>query len=185
MPRFDANKATDAVALLVKLAGGQLNRVAVLRLLYFAERDAIATYGSVITRVTFFAMRHGPVASEVLDLIKGKITSNRWSEYLMTVGDNLVLKQEPSDDYLCEAHEELIRKHWDTHKHSFNPTTYPTALVQYSHSLPEWVDPGEGRVQITKRQLLEINGWSSEDIEVVDENDWGIEWWESRSICTA
>jgi len=104
------------------------------------------------------------VASEVLDLINGKATSQRWSEYLETVGDDVVLKHEPSDDYMCDAHEELIRKHWNAHVGTFDPLKFPTALVEYSHTLPEWTDPRGSSVPISQLRIWECQGVSREQI---------------------
>jgi len=164
MPCFDPNIATDAVALIVKLADGRINKVAVLKLLYFAERQAIAE-GSMITRSTFFSLQRGPVSSEVLDLINGKTSSTRWSEYLATVGDDVVLKQEPCDDYLCDAHDEWIRKHWGLHAGTFGPLAFPTALVEYSNTLPEWQDPGDNeRVPISHEDILRAHNLAPEHI---------------------
>ena len=133
---FDPRTATDAVALLVHLAGGRLNRVAVLKLLYFAEREALATYGTTITGGTFYALEHGPIVSEVYALIKGKLASKRWSTYLKSDQNDVVLISQPSNDYLSKVDEKLLRKHWELHRGKVG-SGYPKALVEYSHSLPD------------------------------------------------
>jgi len=170
MPYFDPDIATDSVALIVKLAGGRLHKVAVLKLLYFAERQAISK-SIMMTRSTFYSMRRGPVSSEVLDLINGKTSSPRWSEYLTTVGDDVVLRQEPSDDHLCDAFEAWILEHWNAHAGTFDPLEFPTALVEYSHTLPEWQDPGANeRVPITHEDILRAHNLTPEHIAEILED---------------
>jgi len=172
MPKFNVNAATDNVALLVQLAGGRLHRVALLKVLYLAEREALALYGSTITGATFVSMQYGPVACEVYQLIKGERACARWAEYLASKGDDVVLLQDPSNDYTCRGHEQLVKKHWEAHRDGIVPGEHPTALVAYSHTLPEWRDPaGQGEVLITQRQMLEAQGVSEDMIEDMERLD--------------
>ena len=169
---FNPNCATDAVALLVELAGGRLNRVAVLKLLYLAEREALAKYGTSITGSQFYSLPHGPISSEVYGLIKGDWQSERWSAYLRSDGNDVVLIRERSNDWLREADEELLMKHWDEHRCGDG---FPDALVGFSHDLPEWSRPrGEKSVPITERQMLEAQGVGWERIDAVERLQEGV-----------
>lgn len=46
-----------------------VNKMAALKLLYFAERYHLRNYGRMITDDTFFAMKNGPVASGAKDVL--------------------------------------------------------------------------------------------------------------------
>lgn len=164
MPYFNPDAATDAVALLVRFAGGRLHKVAVLKLLYFAERQAIAE-GSMITRATFYSMPRGPVATEVLDLINGNRTHARWSECLRT-DDNIVSRiRPPGPAHLSRNDINLLRHHWLQHRDSIDPLAFPTALVEYSHTFPEWRDPSiDGQLPISYEDILRAHNLTEDRI---------------------
>src|SRR4051812_27718977 len=69
LPRFREDKTTQAAALLLKWAGGRMNYMKLIKLLYLADRTALLRWGRPITFARPISMRHGPVLSEVLDLI--------------------------------------------------------------------------------------------------------------------
>ena len=140
-----------------------------LKLLYFAEREALAEYGSSITGSTFSSLEHGPVSSDVYSLIQGTLVWDRWSCYLENDGPVVCLKREPSNDHLCEADEELIRKHWDAHAGTFDPSAFPKALVAYSHTLPEWKKPpAQGSIPILQRSVWAAQGVSSKNMDTFE-----------------
>ena len=56
METFNELATVNAVALLVSLARGSLNYTAALKLIYFADRTALARYGSSITGGTYCSM---------------------------------------------------------------------------------------------------------------------------------
>jgi len=168
MPRFNPDKATDAVALLVKLAGGRLNKVAAIKLLYFAERESLATTGITITDSTFYSIQRGPVSSEILALMDTHTACGRWPEYLRTVDYNVELVKPPRIEELSRYHITLIRKHWRVHRESFAPTDFPQAIVDYSNTLGEWKDPGPGaRIPITLRDMLEAQHLPTDTIDAI------------------
>ena len=170
---FEPGRAADAVAMLVSLAGGRLNYTAALKLLYLAERDSLAMGGMSITGGTFYSLPKGPVTSEVLELIKGRRKSNRWSRFLETVGHNLVLKDGWTNTRLCKKYVTLIQKHWD--EHHVDPLAYPDKLIEFTHTLPEWKEPKEGmRIPITHRQIWKAKGVAREVIKTfeIQEEAW-------------
>lgn len=59
-------KATQAAALFLKLAQGPLNYMALIKLLYKADREAIRRWGLPITTDAYAAMKLGPVTSRAV-----------------------------------------------------------------------------------------------------------------------
>ena len=157
MVDFDPRTATDAMAFLVKHAGGSLNYTAGLKILYFAERESLLKYGWTITGGTPCAMRNGLLTSEVYKLIKNEWPSRRWTAHLKTVGFHLELLRESSYDYISEADEEILFDQWSRHKDKcVKLDDRPDALICESHKLPEWVNPGRSRELIPHRRILEL-----------------------------
>ncbi|MCL2823990.1 MAG: Panacea domain-containing protein [Polyangiaceae bacterium] len=170
MSRFNPDKATDAVALLVKLAGGRLNKVAAVKLLYFAEREAIMEEGHTITHASFYSFPHGPAAGEVLDLVDRRTHHERWSSFLHNANSNIELARKTSLETLCRFDVDVVRKQWDAHRDALDPVRYPTSLVAFSRTLPEWQEPGSRlRIPIRRRDLLVISGRSIAEIELIEQ----------------
>jgi uncharacterized phage-associated protein len=57
-------KATQALNFLARQSGGCINKLKALKLLFFADRYHLRKYGRPVSECAYFAMSHGPVASE-------------------------------------------------------------------------------------------------------------------------
>jgi uncharacterized phage-associated protein len=88
---FHFDKALQAAGVLLDFAGGRMEYLRLLKLLYIAEREMIAEACSPITGDRAVSMKHGPVLSQVYDLIKGNSArSGEWSHYVSTVSPDVV-----------------------------------------------------------------------------------------------
>ena len=67
--RFNEVKATQAAARILRNRGGRMSYMKLIKLLYLADREALARWGRNITTDNYVSMPHGPVLSHVLDLI--------------------------------------------------------------------------------------------------------------------
>src|SRR5207249_3792384 len=66
--RFNERKATQAAAHLLRLRGGSMSYLKLIKLLYLADREALLRWGRPISTDCYMAMDRGPVLSRVLDL---------------------------------------------------------------------------------------------------------------------
>jgi uncharacterized phage-associated protein len=57
-------KATQALNFFARQSGGTVNKLKALKLLFFADRYHVRKYGRPVSECAYFAMTHGPVASE-------------------------------------------------------------------------------------------------------------------------
>ena len=57
-------KATQALNFLARQSGGSINKLKALKLLFFADRYHLRKYGRPVSECVYYAMTHGPVASE-------------------------------------------------------------------------------------------------------------------------
>ena len=65
---FDYKKAVQAVNYFASKSGGNINKLKVIKLIYFADRYHLRKYGRPITNDEYFAMEYGPVGSGVKDI---------------------------------------------------------------------------------------------------------------------
>jgi uncharacterized phage-associated protein len=69
---FNERKAIQAAGRLIQLAGGEMNYLALMKLLYLVDREALFHLGRPITGDKVVAMKHGPVLSRIFDLVSKK-----------------------------------------------------------------------------------------------------------------
>jgi uncharacterized phage-associated protein len=87
MFRFDAKKAVQAASVLLDVEGGRMSYFRLLKLLYIADRQSMKETGFPITLSHASALPHGPVPSEIYDLVKGSRTDAKdWSTFIRTQG---------------------------------------------------------------------------------------------------
>jgi uncharacterized phage-associated protein len=145
--RFNFNpvKACQAAALLLARAGGRMNYMKLIKLMYIAEREALLTRAWPLTGDGLVSMKHGPILSCTLNLIKGTASDPYWARHIRRSGStyDVRLCQDPRRDELSQIEVELLTSVYDRfgHMNQF-------ALRDYCHKFPEWRDPGESSLPI-------------------------------------
>jgi uncharacterized phage-associated protein len=166
--RFDEAKATQAAALFLKLRGGRMSYMKLLKLVYLTDRKALLQWGRPVTMDHFVSMKHGPVPSEIYSLVvedQPPTAHSVWSKYISApLGDYEVsLLQEAPTDRLSRAEEKLVSEIFAEYG-SWNRWD----LVNHLHQiLPEWKDPGPTSVPISIREILKTE-FSSDDIRDIE-----------------
>ena len=82
--RFDTDKATEVACLFLQKAGGRMNIMKLVKLIYLLDRLSLDRRGIPVVGGDYLSMRNGPVTSEVLDMINaGRLlgeTNPRWEQ---------------------------------------------------------------------------------------------------------
>src|SRR5258708_7382539 len=117
--RFNESKVTQAAALLLKMRGGKMSYMKLLKLLYLVDREALLRWGRPVSTDRYVSMDRGPVLSKTLDLINegaeehvGRI----WAKYISApLGHHEVelLQKDTPKDELSRAEEKLIAEIFD------------------------------------------------------------------------
>lgn len=179
---FRELKTAQATAYLLHKAGGTMEHLKMMKLLYLADRRAWELYGHSITGDEYYSLPFGPVLSNTLNLMRGESpefyqpnSGGPWSEWIADKADHKIsLKKEINleDEYfwsdLSESDEEIL----DEIFVKFGD--YKTfALVEYTHNpkyIPEWEDPKGGAKKITLENLLKALGKEQEEIQAIIEH---------------
>jgi uncharacterized phage-associated protein len=168
---FHPEKAVQASALLLKLKGGRMKYLGLLKMLYIADRFALEQLEMPITGDCYFSMKYGPVLSQVYDLIKGELageSSSLWSEFISPrsgYGDYYVsLQGDPGNDELCQEEEEILRKVYVLFGH-----LDPFIVAEWTHGLPEWQqpEPTNSAIPIIVEDILHNVGKNDSEIEEI------------------
>lgn len=163
---FDEAKATQIACMFLRLRGGRMHYIKLIKLLYLLDREALNRWGIPVTTDHFASMEHGPIVSRIFNLITDDKPTPVWGRYISApLGDHEVeiLKDSRpiSTDRLSPAEENLVleifkefghRERWDL-------------IDNHMHKLPEWKEPPQGSsIPIHLRQILSALGYSDDDI---------------------
>ncbi len=167
---FNERKAVQTAARLIEHSGGEMNYLALMKLLYLIDREALLRFGRPVTGDWVVAMRHGPVLSRIYDLVSHKkqdLSPSEWHKfiprpnwYVYTVKFSGV----PDTSELSQAEVALIDELFAKFQ-----SLDEWALVDYTHKLPEWRDPGDSAVPIRFEQILKAANVSQATIEAIAE----------------
>ena len=67
---FNEKKATQAAARFLKLSGGTMNYMILIKDLYLLDRTALLNWGRLVTCDDIYEMKFGPVLSQIHDLMQ-------------------------------------------------------------------------------------------------------------------
>lgn len=138
---FSHRKATQALNWLARQAGGRLNKMAALKLVFFADRYHVRKYGRPVTGDSYLAMNYGPVPSGTKDLAYlSEFLSNHERSYAETYlqrstadAHSFESKAEPETRVFSETDLEALGFAWAQFGR-FDQF----ALADITHDYPEW-----------------------------------------------
>jgi len=167
--RFNEKKTTQAAARFLALAGGRMNYMLLIKLLYLLDRRSLSQWGRPVTGDDYFSMKYGPVLSEVLDLITDMpdpTGPGYWAKHISDPVHYVVeLAADPGGDELSEAEEGAIEATFKKFGR-YNQFDLATHLHQI---LEEWQPVEHGRIPITYRDILKAIKKSPDEIAAIEE----------------
>lgn len=161
---FNEKKATEIAAFLLKMRGGRMSYLKLIKLLYLADREALSRWGFSVTNDRHVSMPHGPVVSNTYNLMMDDAEKPFWSKFISApLGDyELELIAECPTDKMSRAEERLLAEIFERYGHMTR-----WQLRDYTHGLPEWHDPHGSSLPISVDEILEAQGLSTADIEAI------------------
>jgi uncharacterized phage-associated protein len=145
--RFDSRRAAEAASRFTELAGGTIDIVRLMKMLYLAERRSLELYRHPMFGDRYVSMKHGPVVSHSYNLLKADPADktgernedvNLWATHFVRDGYMVRLQQRLAPAALSRADIEVINC-----VHEEWRVTDTWAMVEKLHkSLAEWKDPG-------------------------------------------
>jgi uncharacterized phage-associated protein len=165
--RFNERRATEAAARFLKLRGGRMKYLKLIKLLYLLDREALLRWGAPVTTDQYVSMDNGPVVSRIYELIRDEAapgTDSFWRRHISAPEDwDVTLIAEPEPAEVSPAENALIDEifarygkmgRWD--------------LVRLSHDLPEWQDPKGSAIPIAYRDILRAGKKTEAEIAAVE-----------------
>jgi uncharacterized phage-associated protein len=166
--RFNFEKTLQATGVLLGLDGDRMEYMRLLKLLYIADREMLAETGAPITGDRALAMRHGPVLSQVYDLIKGQAArAGEWEHYVRSVNHNVELRNPIGRGKLNRAEVEKLQEVTERYQ---DDTVWD--ICGETHEFPEWKRNyvENTSATITWEEALEAQG-KADIIEAVEKEE--------------
>jgi uncharacterized phage-associated protein len=166
---LDVRKTVQAIGVLLGArAARQLEYIAIIKLLYIADRESWKETGASITGDVPCAMKNGPVLSGVFDLVNlnDRLGLETWIRYIHKEDYDIMLKEAPGDDLLSDYEVKKLTEVSKRHRnHDWRK------LIDITHKLPEWMannpeNRGLKMLPIPLDDILEAVG-RSEDIKII------------------
>ncbi|MBM4275979.1 MAG: DUF4065 domain-containing protein [Deltaproteobacteria bacterium] len=164
--RFDLRKATQAINFLAIKNHGEIDKIKVVKLIYFADRYHLRKYGRPITNDEYWAMEWGPVNSNVKDIADmsgflGDMEREYASQYIESLNQNIIKSiQKVNNKVFSQTDIEALSWAWETFGHLDGST-----LAKISHHYPEWMkfkniieSKSQSRVRMNYEDFLEDPG---------------------------
>ncbi len=165
--RFNERRATEAAAQFLKLRGGRMSYLKLIKLLYLLDREALLRWGRPVTTDRYVSMDNGPVVSRIYGLIREEPlpgTDPVWRQYISAPSNyEVTLTTQPEIDELSPAEESLIEEIF-----SIYGKLSRWELVNLSHDLPEWQDPNGSAIPIQYRDILRAGSKTESEIAAVE-----------------
>lgn len=167
---YNPTKAAQLVAFFaMKSPGKSIELLKLTKLVYLADRENLERFGFPILDERRVSMKHGPVNSSTLDIIRGvtRDIDGGWSKFVADKVGNLVplartdLTEDDLDE-LSEAELSTLEVVWS----KFGQFS-AGSLVDYTHNsdnVPEWENPadsGIGAKDIALESILTSVGVSA------------------------
>jgi uncharacterized phage-associated protein len=155
--RFHFERALQASAYLLRLDGKRMAYLRLLKLLYIADREWLAEAGESITGDRACAMKHGPVLSNVYDLIKGNGSkAGLWDDHIHKEGYALELVSDPGRRELSKGIVQKLTEVTERYRQLDD-----WELSERTHEFPEWrshYSPEGSPAPIPWQEILDAQG---------------------------
>lgn len=145
-----------------------MSYMALIKLLYLADREALKENERPITGDHYVSMKYGPVLSRVRNLItEEEAVRDYWGQYISAPSEyEISLSQDPGDDELCQAEEDILDKVYEQYGKIDR-----FKLAEITHEIcEEWQAPteeGPGATPIRIEKILQAVGKSPKEIDAI------------------
>ena len=154
---FNERKVAQMAAFFLQQAGGTLNILKLMKLLYLSEREAMNRYGEPLSYDAMVSMPHGPVLSMTYECMNGYGSEDPegWDGWVSDKENHAVsLRRENTAitdlDELSDADIEVLQSVWDSFGHMTK-----WQVRNYTHTYcSEWKDPNGSSYPIEYKDVF-------------------------------
>ena len=137
---FDHKKATQTLNFFASKAGGKINKLKALKLIFLADRYHLRKYGRLVTDDYYVAMKLGPIPSNIMDIAKinkylNKTFKNYALKYIKAIdnGKQIESIKTADDSFFSDSDIEALNFAWNNFGHLDE-----WGISDFTHNYPEW-----------------------------------------------
>src|ERR1700730_721904 len=146
---FRSRKAAQVSAVFLARAGGRMDKLKLIKLLYLTERESLAKRGRPIFYDEFYSLKDGPICSNALDCLNGQSDKDVWSAYVRKEGSKDMLLVAECDDEISRSDRDILQSVWE--QFGWMNTNQ---VRQWTHlHCPEYTEVASGRLPIDYTQI--------------------------------
>jgi len=157
-PRFNEEKTTQIAGMLLKLAGGRMYYLKLMKLMYLIDREGLLRWGWSMTNDRYVSMDNGCVLSVTKNLMtEESLGESYWKRFISApLRWQVELIAEPETYELSQAERELIEEQYHKFQDMFGHWGAEDRwqLAKYTHDLPEWSNPHGSSLPIDYETVL-------------------------------
>jgi uncharacterized phage-associated protein len=162
---YNEEKATAVACFFLERAGGKLEDLKLMKLMYLAEREALRIRSCSIIGDAYYSMKNGPVLSATLDRMTPRDQIDPqgiWREHIdLPEKWKIRLKRlYPVHKSLSNGELEILDQVWAQYG---NMTKWE--LRDLTHDLPEWHDPAGSSGPISLDEIYAAFGLDAHAVE--------------------
>jgi uncharacterized phage-associated protein len=163
---FRSEKAAQIAAFFVGKAGGRMEKLALIKMIYIAERESVKSRNRPMIYDELYSLKDGPICSRTLDGINGEVDAKIWSEYIVLIGkrDVHLVRHHNDLDQLSNSDIVVLNQVWNAHG-----TKTSSQLRNWTHELancPEYSEiTDNGRIPISYGEVAAAVGATAHDVE--------------------
>ncbi|MDZ4659362.1 MAG: Panacea domain-containing protein [Bythopirellula sp.] len=132
---FDRMKAVQAASVIALAEGRRIGKLRLLKLLYITDRCLIKETGKPLLGAKAVAMDHGPLHSDMLNMINGTLPNSRvWNKHFVSKGVRDIYLKDAPDNSALSRHEIETLQDVVTRHENFNDWE----LSELTHGFEEW-----------------------------------------------
>jgi uncharacterized phage-associated protein len=162
---FDIHKAAQCAHFFATRAGGEIDILKLVKLMYLTDRRSFELRRVPVMGGTYCSLKHGPVTSEVLDLINDGTPAgdSPWERLISDRAHHKVAASPAPGAYDALAPAELVILEEIWAKFGAQGKW---ELVGWTHQhCVEWSNPDGGRLEISARKLAESFAWKPAEVD--------------------
>jgi len=175
---FNEIKTTQVASLFIKKHGKVLNYTKLIKLLYLADREALAIWGRPLTGDVYVSMPNGPVLSQTYDLINYKEdpqNKSYWYRFISKKSYDVSLKCEPENGELSKREIALIERIYQEYKGK----SWKQMIDICHRCCPEWQHPGSTSKPILIDDILRELKKTTKEIKIIAEEASNLKYFDS------
>jgi uncharacterized phage-associated protein len=164
---YRPDKAAQEAAFFADKAGGEIEKLKLIKLIYLAERESMRVRARPMIYDEMYSLEHGPICSNALNGINGKIDKSIWSKWVKVLSNNKTVRLQrlasrSKLDHLSDSDIEIMQRIWD----KFGQMT-SAQIRKWTHDhCPEYTEIDSGRLPISYAEVFRSVGHEDDAAEL-------------------